>query len=228
MAAADPTPPDNGSPDGRRRRPFGLAKATIVPALAVASIVITVTIAGGEEPKASPLESSSAAALSEMAEAGSARASRGPGRRRRRPATPVSISIPVAGVKAAVEPVSIERDGALRVPDIGRAGWYDGGPRPGEPGRAVIVGHLDTNRGPGLFAAVPTLKAGATVAVTDTQNEVHRYRVIGGAQVRKDRFPTDSVYGRTTHPVLVLVTCGGPFVEGRGYRDNVLLYARAV
>jgi hypothetical protein len=25
----------------------------------------------------------------------------------------------------------------------------------------------------------------------------------------------------------VLITCGGPFRPGRGYRDNVLLYARA-
>ena len=50
---------------------------------------------------------------------------------------------------------------------------------------------------------------------------------MGGAQVQKARFPTESVYGGGRRPVLVLVTCGGPYVEGRGYRDNVLLYARA-
>jgi hypothetical protein len=51
--------------------------------------------------------------------------------------------------------------------------------------------------------------------------------VVGLAQVRKDRFPTSSVYGHADAPVLVLVTCGGPFRPGRGYRDNVLLFARA-
>ena len=45
--------------------------------------------------------------------------------------------------------------------------------------------------------------------------------------MRKDRFPTAEVYGGASRPVLVLVTCGGPYTEGRGYRDNVLLYARA-
>jgi len=29
-------------------------------------------------------------------------------------------------------------------------------------------------------------------------------------------------------PVLILVTCGGPYTPGVGYRDNVLIYARAV
>jgi hypothetical protein len=28
--------------------------------------------------------------------------------------------------------------------------------------------------------------------------------------------------------MLVLITCGGPFSPDTGYRDNVILYARAV
>ena len=62
---------------------------------------------------------------------------------------------------------------------------------------------------------------------TDTRGDVHSYRVVGVTRVRKRRFPTEAVYGHSSHPVLVLVTCGGPFVEGRGYRDNVLVYARS-
>lgn len=119
------------------------------------------------------------------------------------------------------------RDGAIVVPAVGRAGWYSAGPRPGENGRAVVVGHLDTLHGPGLFARIAGLKRGSAIAVTDRRGTVHRYKVVGGAQVQKARFPTESVYGGGHRPVLVLVTCGGPYVEGRGYRDNVLLYARA-
>jgi Sortase domain len=143
-----------------------------------------------------------------------------------RPAPPVAISIPTAGVRALVEGVKAHH-GALRVPSIGRAGWYEGGPRPGEPGRAVIIGHLDTGRGPGLFARVPSIRPGTEIAVTDARGGVHRYTAVGGAEVRKDRFPARYVYGRSRSPVLVLITCGGPFRPGRGYRDNVLLYARA-
>lgn len=143
-----------------------------------------------------------------------------------RPAPPVRISIPTAGVRAPVEGVRAHR-GALRVPSIGRAGWYEDGPRPGEPGRAVIIGHLDTHEGPGLFARVPSVRPGTRIAVTDARGGVHRYTAVGGAQVRKDRFPAGLVYGPSRSPVLVLITCGGPFRPGRGYRDNVLLYARA-
>ena len=113
------------------------------------------------------------------------------------------------------------------MPDVGTAGWYSGGPRPGEQGRAIVIGHLDTRKGPGLFARVPELPPGTAVAVTDRRGGVHRYRVVGGAQVAKDRFPARHVYGAADAPVLVLITCGGDYDPDSGYEDNVLLYARA-
>ncbi len=142
-----------------------------------------------------------------------------------RPLRPVRITIPAAGVQSKVVAAPAKK-GALEIPQVGTAGGYSGGPRPGEPGRAVIIGHLDRRNGPGLFARVPRLRRGATVAVTDGRGEVHRYRVVGAAQARKDRFPREQVYGYSARPVLVLVTCGGPFRAGRGYRDNILVYAR--
>ena len=142
-----------------------------------------------------------------------------------RPATPVRISIPAARLNARVQAVG-EREGVMEVPPVGRAGWFDAGPRPGEPGRAVVIGHLDTRHGPGLFAKVPSLSPGTDISVLDRRGGVHRYSVVGSAQVSKDRFPASSVYGASRGPVLVLVTCGGRYRHGH-YRDNVLLYARA-
>ena len=145
-----------------------------------------------------------------------------------RPAVPDRIAIPAARVDTVVDAVDTDRRGAIRVPSLGRAGWYDGGPRPGEPGRAVIIGHLDTKRGPGLFARVPALRDGDDIRITDRRGRVHDFRVVGRARVRKDRFPTEAVYGGSGRPALVLVTCGGPYDPDEGYRDNVLVYARAV
>ena len=164
-----------------------------------------------------------------LARAAAVQAGRPPRARRDapRPAAPDRISIPAAGIEAPVEAVAAER-GALRVPEVGHAGWYAGGPRPGEAGRAVIIGHLDSRHGPGLFAAVPRLPPGTTVSLTDRTGSVHRYNVVGAVQLDKERFPAEHVYGGAATRVLVLVTCGGPFVAGRGYRDNVLVYARAV
>lgn len=238
--------PDPQRPFDRPRFIAGLLLAVALPALAAAAAVLA--FAGGDAvggPAGSPshLARAAEAVPSRMlGPAGTARALRPlvaesgragvqpsplePLEGGVRPAPPQRISIPAAGVDAVVEPVA-EHHGALRVPHIGRAGWWDGGPRPGENGRAVLIGHLDTHHGPGLFARVPRLPPGTSLAVTDRRGDVHRYNVVGGAEVRKDRFPVDSVYGGADRPVLVLVTCGGPFVQGRGYRDNVLLYARA-
>ena len=143
-----------------------------------------------------------------------------------RPAPPGRIRIPAADVDAGIEAVQARREG-LEVPPPGWAGWYSGGARPGEPGRAVVIGHFDTEEEGGVFEHVPSLARGARIDVTDTRGDTHTYRVVGVTRVRKRRFPTEAVYGHSSHPVLVLVTCGGPFIAGRGYRDNVLVYARS-
>jgi len=142
-----------------------------------------------------------------------------------RPAPPGRIRIPDADVDAAVEAVHARRDG-IEVPPPGWAGWYAGGARPGEPGRAVMIGHFDTTDGPGVFEKVPTLDRGTEIEVVDNGGAIHRYRVVGVTRVEKSRFPTRAVYGPSRHPVLVLVTCGGPYMAGH-YRDNVLVYARS-
>jgi hypothetical protein len=145
-----------------------------------------------------------------------------------RPAPPAWISIPAARVAAPVDSLGAQPTG-LRVPELGRAGWWNGGPRPGEDGRAVVVGHLDSLHGPDVFAHVPELTRGDAIVVRDRSGEYHHYAVVGVTRVEKARFPTADVYGPAPRPVLVLVTCGGPYDKALGhYRDNVLVYARAV
>ncbi|MEA2478707.1 MAG: hypothetical protein QOJ07_629 [Thermoleophilaceae bacterium] len=144
-----------------------------------------------------------------------------------RPGLPRHIAIPDAGVSAQVDGLDAQPTG-LELPRSGRAGWWRGGPRPGEPGRAVIVGHLDSTHAADVFARVPYLKPGQPIGVLDSAGRQHLYRVVGVTRVEKANFPTEAVYGRTTRPVLVLITCGGPYDRALGhYRDNVLVYARA-
>jgi hypothetical protein len=145
-----------------------------------------------------------------------------------RPAPPAWISIPRAGVAAPIDSLGAGSKG-LQLPDVGRTGWWNGGPRPGEDGRAVLVGHLDSRKGPDVFAKVPSLAKGDAIVVRDLSGEYHRYAVVGVTRVEKAAFPTEDVYGPAPRPVLVLVTCGGPYDPALGhYRDNVLVYARAL
>ncbi len=150
------------------------------------------------------------------------------GAARARPAPPDWISIPAAGVGAPVDSLQAGSTG-LSVPGFGRTGWWNGGPRPGEDGRAVIIGHLDSHKGGDVFARVPALAKGDPIYVHDRAGEFHGYSVVGVTRVEKAAFPTKDVYGPATRPVLVLITCGGPYDAARGhYRDNVLVYARAI
>ena len=150
-----------------------------------------------------------------------------PPSRARRPARPLGISIPAARVQGPVDAIRAV-GGELEIPPPGRAGWFRGGPRPGEPGRAVIVSHVDSQAGPALFASLRTLRRRTPILVEDRRGGIHRFRLVRRVQIDKSRFRRDLVSGPSAHPTLVLVTCGGPFTPGEGYRDNLILYARAV
>jgi hypothetical protein len=140
---------------------------------------------------------------------------------------PKSFAIPSLGVDATIDPVTATAAG-IAVPEIGRAGWFDQGPRPGDPGRAVLIGHIDGKTLPGVFQHVPEIKNGSEIVIRDSEDAVHRFAVVGKLQVAKSQFPASAVYGPSERPVLVLVTCGGIYVPGEGYSDNVIVYARSL
>jgi Sortase domain len=78
---------------------------------------------------------------------------------------PVSIAIPAAGVDARVVPVGLRANGTMEVPGVDLAGWYEPGPRPGEAGPAVIVGHVDSRHGPAVFFRLGELRRGDRIVV---------------------------------------------------------------
>jgi len=228
-----------------RRRP-SLAAATLVPALvaAVAGALLAPLFGGSDNGSGGPNVAMAADLAREAAQPGGlpplvpvverdgkpelAEHPNASGAAATRPAPPAWISVPRAGVNSPVDALGATSTG-LQVPDLGRAGWWSGGPRPGEDGRAVIVGHLDSRDGPDVFARVPNLVAGDAILVRDARGEYHHYAVVGVTRVEKAAFPTADVYGPAARPVLVLITCGGPYDRALGhYRDNVLVYARAV
>ncbi|HET9653991.1 MAG TPA: sortase [Kineosporiaceae bacterium] len=141
-------------------------------------------------------------------------------------APPVRLRIPSVGVDAPVEPVGLAPDGSIAAPDGWQvAGWYRGGPRPGQGGGAVVVGHVDSRSGPAVFFRLALARPGDPVFVDRADGTSARFRVTGRLQVAKDRFPAD-LYSPTLQPALLLVTCGGPFDAATGhYRDNVVVSA---
>jgi hypothetical protein len=150
-------------------------------------------------------------------------------RHARRPGRPVRIAIPAIGVRTRIVRLGLNHDGTLETPDdYQRAGWWSGGPRPGEAGAAVVVGHVDSKTGPGAFYALRKLRRGDAIRIAGTDGRVQRFVVRRLASFPKSRFPTKLVYGPTRRPTLRLITCSGTFDQSSGhYLDNTIVFARA-
>jgi len=142
---------------------------------------------------------------------------------------PVRIEIPSIGVASSLGQLGREADRTVEVPTRWEeAGWYALGPRPGDPGSAVILGHVDSKRGPAVFFRLRELRRGDQVKVTRADGSSVRFVVQRTAQYDKRRFPTDEVYYPTLTSTLRLVTCGGEFDATAGhYRSNIIVFAAA-
>jgi hypothetical protein len=154
------------------------------------------------------------------------RLARAPARHGRQP-PPSLVRVRSRSIDVPVVPVDAQ-DGHLVVPPVDRVGWVRGGPRPGEPGRTVLIGHRDSATGAAPFAALASLHPGARV-VTVGRGSRHRYRVTAIQQTAKSKFPAARVYSSTRGSTLALITCDGVFDERTdSYVDNLIVYAREV
>jgi LPXTG-site transpeptidase (sortase) family protein len=152
-----------------------------------------------------------------------------PRRREADVANPRRIEIPAIGVSAPVIALGLNADKTLEVPeDYGETGWWKGGPEPGEPGPAVIAGHVDSETGPAVFYRLEELRAGDEIRVHRADGTRARFIVARLERHPKDDFPTRSVYAGTREPTLRLVTCSGDFDTATGhYVDNTIVFADA-
>ena len=141
---------------------------------------------------------------------------------------PQFIDIPAIGTTSSLVQLGLNLDGSLEVPtDFGQAGWFSGGVAPGENGPAVIAGHLDSYKGPAIFAKLELLKPGDRVRIARADGVRVEFVVTRIDQYPKDYFPTDQVYGPTTEPELRLITCGGVFDrQAHSYKANTVVYAK--
>jgi sortase (surface protein transpeptidase) len=144
-------------------------------------------------------------------------------------AAPVRLRIPSIGVDTALEGLGRAADLTVEVPsDPAAAGWYAEGVRPGEPGPAVLLGHVDSESGPAVFFRLRELRPGDPVLVDREDGSVAAFTVTRSEQYPKAAFPSDQVYVPTLSSELRLVTCGGVFDRRTGhYRDNVIVSASA-
>jgi sortase (surface protein transpeptidase) len=150
-----------------------------------------------------------------------------------RRSAPVSVAIPVIGVRSPLLHLGLNPDGTIQVPDVttsaDEAAWYKNSVTPGQIGTAVIEGHVDSEVGPAVFFRLGALHSGNRIDVTLADGMTAVFRVTGVREYSKDDFPTEMIYGRTNYASLRVVTCGGTFDSATGhYLNSVVVFASLV
>lgn len=142
---------------------------------------------------------------------------------------PERLQVPRIGVDTRLMDLDLTAKRELQVPPLSQpwtAGWYDRSPVPGDPGPAVLAGHVDTHTGPAVFFRLHELRKGDQIVVDRSDGRTAAFQVDRVEQVAKSAFPTKRVYGATPRPELRLITCGGDFDAASGhYTANVVVYA---
>jgi sortase (surface protein transpeptidase) len=227
-SAPEPPPGATAARRGRHispvrvvRRPAAVAALLIglllagagIAGVAVASHTGRVAVAVGRPPALAPIPKGKWAAVPPAAS--------------HRVARPVDLVIPAIGVRTRLIRLGVTAAGTLQVPaSTAVAGWYTGSPRPGEPGGAVIAGHIDSYLGPGIFFRLRLLHRGERVYIRRADGTLAVFRVTSVRSYLKTRFPTNAVYGPAPNAQLRLITCGGTFDAATGhYLSNTIVYA---
>jgi hypothetical protein len=144
-------------------------------------------------------------------------------------AIPVHLTVDRLGIDTDLMSVGLNPDGTVEVPPDtsgAPAGWYRHLAAPGETGPAVILGHVDSRSGRGVFYPLGASRPGDEVVVSRADGTRAVFRVDRVATFPRTDFPTDQVYGAIGHAGLRLVTCGGAYDrENGGYQHNVVVFA---
>jgi sortase (surface protein transpeptidase) len=212
----------------RSRRWAGIAALSLV--VAVVGVSLALRDSRGPDTLVGPARETSTTTSASQTVETRAKQAAAPNRQlvaRRQMPIPVRIVIPAIGVDARVVKLGLNSDDTMQVPsNLADTGWFQQGPEPGEVGAAVIVGHLNSGRGPGVFARLAELKAGNVITVYLRDGSRVRFVARSMMRVAKSRFPTNLVYARTAKPSLRLITCAGRLNRATGHHyDNYIVFA---
>jgi LPXTG-site transpeptidase (sortase) family protein len=144
---------------------------------------------------------------------------------------PTRIKIPEIKVDVPFsEPLGLSQNGEVEVPkDYVSVGYYKNGPTPGELGPAVVLGHVDSYKGPAVFFALGQLKEGDEITIERDDGTTVTFAVTEMERNEQSNFPTAKVYSNLNYAGLRLITCTGVYShEKLRYSHNLIVYAKLV
>jgi sortase (surface protein transpeptidase) len=210
-----------------------LPESTSVPTKAVLPFVATTTATPEPLPTATPTPQPSATPQPEPTMTTMPEPTLAPPSPTPRPIVsivPSRIRIPAIGIDTDVEQVGKTRDGAMDVPQsFWTVGWYKLGFKPGEPGSAVMAGHVDNPKGPAIFWDLRKLQPGNKVLVSDRTGKELVFEVFEAENYPFDNAPLSRIFGNTDDVYLNLITCTGVFDRSsQNYDKRLVVYTRLI
>ena len=111
------------------------------------------------------------------------------------PSPPSRLAIPRLGLSVALGTLGMNPDGTVQVPSTAdQAGWFRLGPFSGQAGSAVVLGHVDSWQGPGVFFGLHTLVPGDRIEVSLASGVIAQFSVTAVDMYTKQAFPARDVY----------------------------------
>lgn len=148
-----------------------------------------------------------------------------------RAAVPVTLIIPRLKVSAVIEPRGLNAKKIMRPPTSARTvAWFNEGTIPGQPGNAVMYGHLtDEHFRPAVFANLGKLRLNDRLIVTDARHNVHTFAVTRVKIFRNDSLTFHQLASPTDFIHLNLYTCAGHWnVRTHQYSQYAVVYTKLV
>jgi LPXTG-site transpeptidase (sortase) family protein len=143
------------------------------------------------------------------------------------PASGMRLQIPSINLDAPVDQLGPDAQGHLTAPTKwDDTGWYRDGPRPGQDGVALIMGHVDSNVGPAVFWNLHKVPVGASVVVNDNGRQLE-FRVTDSRSFPETQPPLGDIFSTDPPSRLALLTCSGDFNPlTHRYNDRLMVTAQ--
>ncbi|SRR5579885_3327545 len=155
---------------------------------------------------------------------------------------PSAVRIPSLGMNAPIIPVGETSDGAMEAPGAGHPAsdpiwattfWWKQGPAPGQPGNAVLAGHVDRSDGShAVFWNLSRIHAGDHIIITNQSGQTLTFQVtdveaFASANGSPGAQALQRVFGPASTANLNLITCYGTWI-GTGYNKRLVAFSTLI
>ncbi len=140
---------------------------------------------------------------------------------------PTRLTIPVIKVDAPIIQVGLTADGSVDVPKgPSEVAWYNLGPKPGEKGSSVIVGHYGKwqNGANSVFDNLNKLKKGDKIYVKNDKDEITTF-VVQQMHSYNPNETVPDIFNKDDGNYLNLITCSGEWLPGKQtYNKRLVIF----